>query len=300
MSLQLRKSNRTRTKIRMAVAGPSGSGKSYSSLLIAKGISSRWEDIAVLDTEHGSADLYAHLGSYNVLTLEGPMSPEKYIKAIELCEKEGIKVLIIDSLSHCWEYLLDVHSNMVGNSFTNWGKITPRQNALIQKILSSPMHIICTMRTKQDYVLNQKNGKYVPEKVGLKTIQREGVDYEFTLVLDIDIKHQATASKDRTNLFSGKPAFELNEQIGKTILNWCNSGSAVPTPVDFTRRIKECQSIKELIKLYKSQPGIQKEYGALFTERRRDLEEMERSERMEPTPSFPHISQNGLNQNNHE
>jgi len=284
----------------MAIAGPSGSGKTYSSLLLAKGLSSRWEDIAVLDTEHGSADLYAHLGDYNVLTLDNPMSPEKYIKAIELCEKEGIKVLIIDSLSHCWEYLLDVHANMVGNSFTNWGKITPRQNALIQKILSSPMHIICTLRTKQDYVLNQKNGKYVPEKVGLKTIQREGVDYEFTLVLDIDIKHQATASKDRTNLFAGKPSFDLTEAVGKQILDWCNSGSSIPAPVDFTQRIKQCQTVKELIDLYKSQPGIQKEYGALFTKRRRDLEEMEKAERMEPTPSFPNlVSQNGTKEDHH-
>jgi len=284
----------------MALAGPSGSGKTYSSLLLAKGLTPNWSEIAILDTEHGSADLYAHLGDYNVLTLDNPMSPENYIKAIELCEKEGIKVLIIDSLSHCWEYLLDVHANMVGNSFTNWGKITPRQNALIQKILSSPMHIICTLRTKQDYVLNQKNGKYVPEKVGLKTIQREGLSYEFTLVLDIDIKHQATASKDRTNLFAGKPSFDLNEAVGKQILDWCNSGSSIPAPVDFSTRIKECKSVAELIKLYKSQPGIQKEYGALFTDRRRDLEELERADRMEKTPSFPNlVSQNGTKEDHH-
>ena len=98
---------------------------------------------------------------------------------------------------------------MQGNSFANWSKITPRQNAFVQKILSSPTHIIATMRVKQNYVLNEKNGKYIPEKVGLKAVQRDNVDYEFTCVWDLNIKHQAVASKDRTNLFMGKPEWIL-------------------------------------------------------------------------------------------
>lgn len=84
------------------------------------------------------------------------------------------------------------------------------------------MHIICTMRTKQDYVLNEKNGKMVPEKVGLKAMQRDGMDYEFTVVLDIDLKHHVQASKDRTGLFMGRPEFTITPKVGQAILNWCN------------------------------------------------------------------------------
>lgn len=268
MSLTIRKSSRTKSKIRLGLTGPSGSGKTYSALLIAKGMTSRWEDIALIDTEHGSGDLYAHLGDYNIIGLDAPHTPEKYIEAIEICEHQGIKVLIIDSLSHCWEYLLDVHSNMIGNSFTNWGKITPRQNALIRKILSSDLHIIATMRTKTDYVLNQKDGKYIPEKVGMKSIQREGVDYEFTLVFDLDIKHQATASKDRTNLFADKPAFTPGEETGTQILSWCNEGK---NPPEFIERIHQCMSLKELLGLYNQFPEFQGRYADEFTERKRKL-----------------------------
>ena len=228
MELSLRKSSKKQAKIKLALAGCSGSGKTYSSLLLAYGMTNDWSKIAIIDTENGSADLYAHLGNYNVLNLKSPFTPESYIRAIEVCEGAGMEVIIIDSISHCWEYLLEFHAAMQGNSFTNWGKITPRQNALIQKILNSNCHIISTMRTKQDYVLNEKNGKLVPEKVGLKTIMRDGIDYEFTIVLDVDMKHFARASKDRTNLFADKPEFIITPDTGKTILNWCNEGKVEP------------------------------------------------------------------------
>jgi hypothetical protein len=231
--MELKKAERKQAKIKMAVQGSAGAGKSYSSLLIAKGLcGGDFSKVAVIDSESGSSNLYAHLGNYNVISLEPPFSPEKYIQAIEMCEKAGMKVIIIDSISHCWDYLLEIHSNMVGNSYTAWGKITPRQRAFMDKILQSPTHIISTMRSKQDYVLSEKNGKMVPEKVGLKAIQRDGVEYEFTIVLDLDIKHYAVSSKDRTGLFMGKPEFIINEATGKRILEWCNvatqNQSAIP------------------------------------------------------------------------
>ena len=224
MELNLRKSSKKQAKIKLALAGCAGSGKTYSSLLLAYGMTNNWNKIAIIDTENGSADLYSNLGNYNVLVLKSPYTPEDYIRAIEICEQAGMEVIIIDSISPLWEYLLEIHSQMQGNSFTNWGKITPRQNAFIQKILTSNCHIISTMRTKQDYVLNEKNGKLVPEKVGLKAVQRDNVDYEFTLVLDIDMKHFAKASKDRTGLFMDKPEFVISPDTGKAILNWCNEG----------------------------------------------------------------------------
>ena len=224
--MNLRQSSRTQARIKLALQGCSGAGKSYSSLLLAYGLTNNWNKIAVIDTENSSADLYAHLGTYNVLPMTEPYTPERYIEAISICEQAGMEVIIIDSISHCWDYLLDVHANLQGNSFTNWAKITPRQNAFIQRMLNSSCHIIATMRTKQDYVLNEKNGKMIPEKVGLKSVQRDNVDYEFTLVFDLNIKNQAVASKDRTGLFMGKPEFTITPNTGREILKWCNIATA--------------------------------------------------------------------------
>ncbi len=246
--MQLRQSERKRAKIKMALQGSAGSGKTYSSLLLAQGLTcGDYSKIAIIDTENGSADLYAHLGNYNVLSLQPPFTPEKYAQAIEVCENAHMEVVIVDSMSHCWEYLLDYHSKMAGNSFTNWAKIKPLEKIFLDKILQSPLHIIATMRTKQDYVLNQKDGKFIPEKVGLKAITRDGTDYEFTLVFDVDIKHFATSSKDRTGLFMGKPEFIINGATGKKILEWCNSGTNLD---DARLEIQNCKDIENLRALY--------------------------------------------------
>lgn len=228
--MQLRQSMRRAAKMRLALAGASGSGKTYSSLLIAYGMTGDWSKIAVIDSENCSADLYAHLGSYQVLTLEN-YAPETYVEAIGICEQAGAEVIIIDSISHCWDYLLDFHANLQGNSFANWAKVTPRQNAFIQRILTSSAHVICTMRSKQDYVLSDKNGKMVPEKVGLKAVQRDNVDYEFTAVLDIAMNHKAITSKDRTGLFTGRPEFLITPAVGQAILKWCNMTQPVQPSV---------------------------------------------------------------------
>ena len=249
--MQLRQSERKQAKIKLAIQGCAGSGKTYSSLLLAYGITNNWSKIAVIDSENGSADLYAHLGAYNVLNLNNNYSPENYIEAIAICEKADIEVIIIDSLSQSWDFLLQCHTEMVGNSFTNWGKITPRQNAFIQRILQSNCHAICTMRTKQDYVLSEKNGKMVPEKVGLKAIMREGVDYEFTIVFDIDMKHIANASKDRTGLFMGKPEFTISSVTGKRILDWCKSGVSIES---VKNDISKAKTIEELNSIYHQHP----------------------------------------------
>ncbi|MFK7107070.1 AAA family ATPase [Flavobacterium oreochromis] len=246
--MQLRQSERRKAKIKMALQGSAGSGKTYSSLLLAQGLTNGdFSKVAIIDTENGSADLYAHLGNYNVLTLTPPFTPDNYIKAIDVCEKAGIEVIIIDSISHCWDYLLDYHSSLAGNSFTNWAKIKPLEKAFMDKILQCDVHVIATMRTKQDYVLNQKDGKFIPEKVGLKAVQRDGIDFEFTLVFDIDIKHFAVSSKDRTGLFMGKPEFTINPSTGRKILEWCNSGTNLQSARE---KIKNTRNLEELNVLY--------------------------------------------------
>lgn len=244
---------RKKAKIKMALQGPSGSGKTYSSLLLAFGLCGDWSKIAVIDTENHSSDLYAHLGEFKVLDLGPPFTPERYIEALLICEKNGSEVIIIDSLSHEWEFLLVFHANLQGNSFTNWGKITPRHNTLVQRIMQSPCHVISTIRSKQDYVLNQSNGKIVPEKVGLKSIQREGLEYEFTLVFDLDMKNYASVSKDRTSLFSGQQPEKISEQTGRLIKDWCEKEYVI-TAKDISSRINECKSIKELLQLYTDNP----------------------------------------------
>jgi len=222
MNFQLKQSERKQAKIKMALKGASGTGKSMSALLLAKGLcNGNLARVAVIDTEN-SIELYSHIGSFNVLNLSQLFSPERYCQAIEICEKAGMEVIIIDSISHCWHYLLMLHGAMQGNSFQNWNRITPLHNAFVQKILQSNCHIICTMRSKQDYLMQTQNGKTTIEKIGLKAIQRSEIEYEFTTVLDINMSHQAKATKDRTNLFTDKPEFVITENTGKYILDWCN------------------------------------------------------------------------------
>ena len=274
--MKITTAQRKRAKIRLSIQGPSGSGKTFSSLLIAKGLVGDWSKICVIDTENHSADLYSHLGPYNVLTLGKPFTPEAYAQAIELCETSGMKAIIIDSLSHEWEGeggILDIHSSMMGNSFTNWSKVTPRHNSLVQRILQSSCHVIATLRTKQDYVLSDKNGKMVPEKVGLKSVTKDGMDYEFTTVFDLDINHNANCTKDRTGLFTNIPQ-KLTEDTGERILNWCE-GNSMTMEEAFEPSIEEMvaasKTIEELVVLWKkvepSQQNLQ-----LFNRRKTEIE----------------------------
>jgi hypothetical protein len=268
--MHLQKASRKKAKIKLELQGPSGSGKTMGALLTAYGICGDWSKIAVVDTENHSADLYAHIGAYNVLSLSAPFTPEKYIQALEVCEKAGMEVIIIDSVTHEWENLLEYHSSLQGNSFTNWNKITPRHNDFVQKILQSPCHIISTVRTKQDYVLQEKNGKMIPEKVGLKSVQRDWSDYAITLVFDLDINNQSTSSKDRTGLFFGKPEFKLSVETGKLIKDWCNSGEEISVD-DVSLRINDCKSIKELLELYKQHPQFKVVLQPEFEQQKRRI-----------------------------
>ncbi len=271
--MQLQKAERKRAHIKMGLQGPSGSGKTYSALLLAFGLIEDWSKVAVIDTENHSSNLYAHLGGFNVLPLEAPFTPERYIEAIRTCVTAGIEVIIIDSISHEWEGsggILDTHSRMSGNSFTAWGKLTPRHNDFVQEILQCPVHIIATIRSKQDYVLVDKNGKTVPEKVGLKGVTREGMDYEFTLVFELDIKHNAIATKDRTALFIDTAEFKITTATGKTILEWCNRGKEVSVD-DITVRIGECKSIQELLSLYNMFPQFKEALKPEYETQKRRL-----------------------------
>jgi hypothetical protein len=270
--MQLQTAQRRNAKIRLGLQGPSGSGKTMSALLIAFGITQDWSRISVIDTENRSSELYSHLGPYQVLQLKEPYSPERHIEALQVCEAAGMEVIIIDSTSHEWNStggILETHGNMAGNSFTNWAKLTPRHNLFINAILKSTAHVICTIRSKTDYILFEKNGKQVPEKVGLTGIQREGLDFELTLVFEMDIKHHAVATKDRTGLFMDKPEFTPNEATGQQILNWCQSGISPEVVKDM---IRTCGSTKTLREIFNSYPEFQALLNSEFTARKNEIE----------------------------
>jgi len=279
--MKLETASRKKAKIKLALQGPSGSGKTMSALLIAYGLCGKWSSIAVIDSENHSAELYSHLGNYNVVNIGAPFTPEKYCEAIKLCEASGIQAIVVDSISHEWSStggILDIHGNMAGNSFTNWSKVLPRHTEFVQTILQSPCHIISTIRTKQDYVLQEKNGKMVPEKVGLAGVTKDGYDFEMTLVFDLDVKHNATSSKDRTQLFAGKPEFRITADTGIKILEWCNSGLAIQEPspafeVPMEEQIQGCASMQELVSLYNLQSKeVQESYKLVFATKRDELQ----------------------------
>lgn len=220
-----KKAERKQAKLRLALAGPSGSGKTYSALLLAQGLGGR---IAVLDTEHGSASLYADLVDFDAMELHAPYSPERYIEVIVAAELAGYDTLIIDSYSHEWtgsggcleQNETVAHQKFRGNTWAAWNETTPRHRKLTDKILTSSMHIICTMRSKTETV--QGEGKKIL-KLGMKSEQRDGTDYEFTVVLDLTHDgHTATASKDRTKLFD-QPEL-ISADTGARLLAWLNSG----------------------------------------------------------------------------
>lgn len=231
--MAFRKAQRKKAKLRLAITGPAGSGKTYSALLLAFGLGGK---IAMIDTENGSGDLYCDLGDYDICSLNAPYDPRKYIQTIHEAEQAGYDTLIIDSLSHAWSGeggVLDLQSRAAassksGNSYTAWRQVTPLQNRLVDCILASPCHIIATMRSKTDYAqMQNEKGRTEIRKVGLAPVQRDGMDYEFTIVFDLSMEHSVTVSKDRTSLFD-RQVFTITQETGKTLRKWLDTGAEIP------------------------------------------------------------------------
>lgn len=230
--MEIRKAQRKKAKLRLGIAAPSGAGKTYSALLLAFGIGGK---VGVIDTEHGSADLYEDLGDYDIINIEAPYTVQKYRDAMTAFERAGYDIVIIDSLSHAWAGdggLLDKQGKLAdrpgANGYAAWRTITPEHNGLVEAILTSPCHIIATMRSKQEYVLEVNDkGKQTPRKVGMAPVQREGMEYEFTVMLDIDMSHVASSSKDRTRLFDGQ-LFKIERKHGESLRQWLETGVEAP------------------------------------------------------------------------
>lgn len=228
--MEFKKAVRKRAKLRLALSGPSGSGKTYGGLLIAKGLGGR---IAVIDTEEGSASMYSHLCDFDSLELKPPYSPERFIEALRLAEKNNYDIVIIDSVTHEWSGsggCLEINDRLAkakykGNTWSAWSETTPRHRAFIDAINQSPCHVIATMRSKVETAME---GRTV-FKLGMKDEQRDGTEYEFTIVLNvIHDNHYAKASKDRTGLF--KEPHIITPATGKLLMEWLNSGAAIEEP----------------------------------------------------------------------
>ena len=221
--MALQKAQRSSVKMKIGFAGTSGSGKTYSALLFAKGLVGDWDKIAVLDTENASSNLYAHLGDFYSMNMGPPYSPQRYCAAIDYFIKEGVECMIIDSVSHEWEGaggVLQIHESL-GGQFRHWAQVTPMHQAFIDKILHANIHILVTTRRKQDYSMDKNaQGKTVPTKVGLKEIQRDGWEYQLTTNFAIEQNHLALASKDRTGLFDTDVPFLIDEAVGKKVRDW--------------------------------------------------------------------------------
>jgi hypothetical protein len=253
---------REQIPMKVGISGVSGSGKTYTSLLLARGMVSSWDKIGVIDTENNSASLYSDLPSRVspdgtvFRTFKGgfqpPYEPEKFIAAMDFWVKSGVEVIIIDSASKEWEGaggILELKEKVYRGNFMGWGQLTPRHNSFIEAIVSCPVHVIVTLRCKSDYAVEQEQGKRATvQKLGTRVIQREGFEYELTLFFSIEKTHHIRCEKDRTGLFMGRPPFMVSPEHGKELIEWANSGSPLPEIVFYTGSGEEKQLLFKAMK----------------------------------------------------
>lgn len=263
--MQLQKAKRQQVKLRLNLSAPSGAGKTYSALLLAKGLVGSWDKIAVIDTENGSASLYDHLGEFNVLNLTPPFSPERYIQAISQCVEAGMECIIIDSSTHEWSGAggcLEINEKLAAakyksNTWSAWSETTPKHDKFVNTVLQCPSHIITCTRSKMETVMGEDRKV---KKVGMKDMQRDGWEYELTVSLSIDRDtHMAIASKDRTELFEGAEPFVITEKTGELIRTWCETGEKpkqieVVTPEQALTMIDACKDIEVIGAIFKALP----------------------------------------------
>lgn len=228
------KAEKHQAKLRMAIDGPSGSGKTYTALVAATALANGGK-IAVIDTEHSSASLYSDRFAFDVATLED-FNPENYIKLIKEAEQAGYSIIVIDSLSHAWEGkggALDMVEaarikQRTENSFTAWKDVTPVHRELVDAMLQSKAHIIATMRSKTDYVIEQvvRDGRTinVPKKIGLAPVQRAGMEYEFTIVGEMDLDHNLVITKSRMESLADQVQSKPDVTWFGQVVEWLNAG----------------------------------------------------------------------------
>ena len=230
MSNPFTKAARQSAKLKLAITGPSGSGKTTAALRCARGLVGPRGKIAVIDTENRSASLYSDITDFDVLNLEAPFEHGKFSDSIKAAESHGYNAVVIDSASHLWEAILaykDKLDRRGGNSYTNWSEAGGKFKEVIDCLLAANLHVISCMRSKMEHTMEKDDkGRTTIRKVGMAPVMRDGIEYEFTLVLDLDMQHQAASSKDRTRMFDGK-IIEITETVGAQLAAWLDGGEPV-------------------------------------------------------------------------
>lgn len=248
MALQFKKATKEQSKLRLALFGPSGAGKTYTALRIATGLGI---PIAFIDTERGSASKYADRFDFDVLELEDK-TIGGYVEAIKAAAQGGYPSLVIDSLSHGWQELLEEIDRLAkakykGNTWSAWSEGTPMQRRLVNAILDYPGHVLATMRSKTEWTTQEVNGRKQPVRVGLAPESGKGIEYEFDMLIEMSTEHIGAVLKDRTGKYQDKLIEKPDEDFGRELLAWLSTGEK-PAPARITadQRLELVERVKQV------------------------------------------------------
>lgn len=253
MSFNFKKADKKQSRARIGLIGPSGSGKTYTALAVGTQLGTK---VALIDTERGSASKYADEFEFDVLELT-EFDPRSYVKAIDAAANAGYDLLIIDSLSHAWTgkggalELVDkaAKKSQSGNTFSAWREVTPLHNEMVDAILRAPMHVIATIRAKTDYVQEKgDNGRTQVRKVGLAPVQRDGLEYEFDIVADMDIEHNMIVTKTRCRELDNAVINKPGADVAAKLKRWLTDGAALPEPAPEEVRARLVKQSGELFR----------------------------------------------------
>lgn len=248
MAIGFTRATKEQSRLRLALSGPSGSGKTYTALTLAMVLASAHRGrTALIDSEHGSARKYADLFDFDHLDMAS-FHPDTYTAAIQEAGQAGYPVLVVDSITHEWtgpSGILDLHdraaSKRGGNSFAAWADVTPLHHRFIEAILSSPCHVIATLRTKMAYSQElDERGKQVVRKLGLKPIQRDETEYEFDVWADLDQDNTLVVAKSRLTELHGAVIRKPGRELGEQLIEWLGRGAPIKTPEQLQKLADAC------------------------------------------------------------
>ncbi|AGT12177.1 AAA-ATPase [Mycobacterium phage Jabbawokkie] len=259
MSLSFKPATREASYARIALSGPSGSGKTYTALALGTALADK---VAVIDTERGSASKYVGLNGWQFDTVQpDSFSPLSLVELLGLAAGGEYGCVIVDSLSHYWMGVdgmleqADRHA-VRGNTFAGWKEVRPDERRMIDALVSYPGHVIVTMRSKTEYVIEEnERGKKTPRKVGMKPEQRDGIEYEFDVVGDLDHDNTLTVVKSRIHTLSKAVVPMPGEEFAHQIRDWLSDGARVPTVAEYRKQALAASTREELKALYDEVSG---------------------------------------------
>lgn len=267
------KATKKKLRARIALCGPTGSGKTYSALRVGKALGRR---LAVIDTERGSASKYSDKFDFDVSELTS-YEPSLYVKEIKAAAAAGYDVLVIDSLSHAWTGeggaldQVDRRAGQPGGKFVAWKEVTPMHRELVDAILDYPGHVIVTMRSKMAYSMDPTTKRVT--KLGMAPIQRDGIEYEFDIVGDLDETHTMHVSKSRCSSLADQHIKKPGEAFAVELRRWLDDGIGDPY-----------QEARDLYLAAEDEEGLAKATakasawaGALEPQQVRDLRQLHRA-----------------------